>query len=148
MYRRSCSLWWHRAGKERRTTELSSQLFLAIVNILTLTTSGRQSPSACYLLKDHFNIYKCFFFFLVFAPSLANLWKAGWAPVKWEIRPLFTEQMVRCNKPYWAPFCCPSLLAVTARGVSTSICMPALSIRPGTNLVVFFFFNMFFKTFF
>lgn len=56
--------------------------------------------------------------------------------------PLFTEQMVQCNSPYWAPFCCPSVLAVTAWGVSTSICMPALSIGAATNMVVVGFFSL------
>lgn len=40
--------------QERSQARLSSQLFSAIANILPAL--GRQSPSACYLLKDHLNL--------------------------------------------------------------------------------------------
>lgn len=114
-------MWWCRAGKERRTAKLSSQLFLPIANILALTASGRQSPSVCYLLKDHLNIYK-HFFFLVFVQSLANLWKAGWAPVKREIRPL-------CLQNKW--------FSATALTGLPSAALPSLLWLPGVSAPAF-----------
>lgn len=138
MYMRPCSLWWCRAGKEWKTAKPSRRLFLAIASIFTLTESGRQSPSACCLLKDHLNIYKHFFLFSVCAVNCQFM--KGWMSTHemGNQAPLYRANY-RLQEAFWAPFCCSSLLAVPACSVSTSVCMPALSVRPGTNQLCFVF---------